>query len=38
MGYYAMLDFALNAFDVQPEQLLLPVSAIAHATSTSKVL
>jgi 4-carboxymuconolactone decarboxylase len=25
MGYYALLGFALNAFDVQPEQPLLPV-------------
>jgi len=25
MGCYAMLEFALNAFDVQPEQPLLPV-------------
>jgi 4-carboxymuconolactone decarboxylase len=24
MGYYAMLGFALNAFDVQPEEPLLP--------------
>ena len=25
MGYYAMLGFALNAFDVQPDDPLLPV-------------
>jgi hypothetical protein len=25
MGYYAMLGFALNAFDVQPNWSLLPV-------------
>jgi 4-carboxymuconolactone decarboxylase len=25
MGYYAMLGFALNAFDVQPEKPLLPM-------------
>jgi hypothetical protein len=25
MEYYAMLGFALNTFDVQPEQPLLPV-------------
>jgi 4-carboxymuconolactone decarboxylase len=25
MGYYAMLGFALNAFDVQPEKPLLPI-------------
>jgi hypothetical protein len=25
MGYYTMLAFALNAFEVQPETPLLPV-------------